>query len=815
MKGDRMPSILSPIALAIGEDYTDQWVDYLLDPNKLSLHHDKNAQIQPGRAKTLVALTLDVITTLDYTLEEFENVVAPRHQRLLLEELEADQDRPPAYRPYLHRWILRGIVKGTPLKYLVSSSAASQSPPLVAANPSSAPSSPSPSSPPPTPPQFINAQDTASQPPTSAVVTSSTPLSDTLEDQVPLSIAFLEAWIGSATPEDRVAAAEITMELGEYAFYKEKYPDAVAAFQRALTFSKDSPHDDRIKAFLEACSSLALYTSSTPTKPSTSPSLLESIERALFAQDYNQLLTLLQSDIIPATLNWQLTVNLEHDPSISKPIQNRIHIINLIKSTIHLVQKGYNIDRAFFNEEMTSYLAGTVGSVIGTVENDGDKKLYTKRYWDTMHRHLPQLVGNQVTRQEDEAMEDLVMMDSGSNIEGNIYHRFVQEKDISTTKDLMAELKTRYNLDATQMTTLMNRKAMQINIDELDQIVPTGSEYQRLAIRLVRGSMAAETFLVAFTKIAKESKETLFYDTAMTIIAYLLNNSLYQSVIQIHTILQQVLVPNTNLQILIQLAHQLSTISILLESIPEEEDQENKIGDTTREMTLKKMSEIFIQFLTLLVTPGPEGSARSWFYDPDQLQVDSNQLGRLDTSLLGRITNVALLECMTSLFIGTLYTVHRSHLDTTMEINLDYYGNLASSITQYISLPKLCSQGLRSTSKEKDGVSEYRGFCFHALADAYFEKRLYRESIRFYLLAFSLESSFFANPSKAIVVSQLTTLPLSSITKIIYDEFNSLDSNYFQYIWEISILEILLKKDNMFNTNHINTNAQRIQSWRS
>ncbi|EGC30571.1 hypothetical protein DICPUDRAFT_95711 [Dictyostelium purpureum] len=109
------------------------------------------------------------------------------------------------------------------------------------------------------------------------------------------------------------------------------------------------------------------------------------------------------------------------------------------------------------------------------------------------------------------------------------------------------------------------------------------------------------------------------------------------------------------------------------------------------------------------------------------------------------------------------------------------------------------------------------------IGDIYFEKKYYRESLKYYLLGCAIENAFYSDPTKtalttskyfthlarrlfdcfyflkspmqAIVVSQFfgnLNQTCSVSFKIIQDEFYQLDTNYFQYIWEMPLLEILI-----------------------
>ncbi|KAF2072143.1 hypothetical protein CYY_006541 [Polysphondylium violaceum] len=133
--------------------------------------------------------------------------------------------------------------------------------------------------------------------------------------------------------------------------------------------------------------------------------------------------------------------------------------------------------------------------------------------------------------------------------------------------------------------------------------------------------------------------------------------------------------------------------------------------------------------------------------------------------------------------------------------------------------------GIREKNNNNNNSDNIDGKYLIYIGDLYFEKKYYRESLRYYLLGCAVENSFFSNikktqetmdtflfklshrifdclfylklPMQAIVVSQLfdNSYQASLVSfKMIQDEYYHLDPNYFQFIWDIPLLEMLLTK---------------------
>ncbi|KAM9949704.1 hypothetical protein ACTFIT_010926 [Dictyostelium discoideum] len=486
MKGDRMPTILSPLANAMGDEYTDTWFDFLLNPIKLINHlqdlsigksnhpnvssiiktllkqyekytaqqqqhqteqqqqqQQSSANTSPSstpppppssqttntttttstssstqtglssssgginnnngtlttskRSKLIIDLVISVITTLKFSLDDFEKNIPIKHQRNILEQLESKTDVDIEYITFLNRWILRGIIKGTPIKYLLSNySSSPSSPNLISVNQqqqqqqqsniSNAPMTP-PSTPPPTPPSFISLSSNVSSS-SSSVNKDIIDTTTSLEELFYKSNLFLNEWISenydSNKPSDVDKVVPIILfELGEFQFYKENFYDAQLLFDRANKII-NSPHvleiiekseqlykqasfikgvvgnklqqlsiyKEKIECLIIACKTIDLYDSEKQkpmdtTTATTIPVQYENnknfqIEKALASNNLLKIIEILNSDItdfnISTSLDIEFRLNLELNKFLSSR-QTEIYFSNLLKST--LIQYNY------------------------------------------------------------------------------------------------------------------------------------------------------------------------------------------------------------------------------------------------------------------------------------------------------------------------------------------------------------------------------------------------------------------------------------------------------------------------------------------
>ncbi|KAK5583831.1 hypothetical protein RB653_005433 [Dictyostelium firmibasis] len=475
MKGDRMPTILSPLANAMGDEYTDTWFDFLLDPIKLVNHlqelsigksnhpnvssiiktllkqyekytaqqqqhqtelQQSSANTTPSstppsqstttstqatglssssggtstnntlttskRSKLIIDLVISVITNLKFSLDDFEKNIPIKHQRNILEQLESKTDVDIEYQTFLNRWTLRGIIKGTPIKYLLSNySSSPSSPNLISSNQqqqqqsniTNAPMTP-PMTPPPTPPSFISLSSNVS--PTSSANGNTIGNKDIIDTTTSLeelfykSNLFLNEWISDNYDSDKPSDVDkvvpiILFELGEFQFYKENFYDAQKLFDRANEII-NSPHildviekseeqykqssfikgivgnklqqlsnyKEKIKCLIIACKTIDLYdiekqeymdistTITTSSTPQYENNKNFQIEKALASNDLTKTIDILNSDITDfnasTSLDIEFRLNLESNKILSSK-QQTVYFSNLLKLT--LIQYNY------------------------------------------------------------------------------------------------------------------------------------------------------------------------------------------------------------------------------------------------------------------------------------------------------------------------------------------------------------------------------------------------------------------------------------------------------------------------------------------
>eukprot|EP01132_Coremiostelium_polycephalum_P004113 gene4113-5146_t len=834
MKGDRMPSMVTtPLSNVIGEDYTDSWVEFLLDPIKLDQHlkelklgktnhpnassiiktllkqYEKFSSTQPPtkRSRMLIHLSIVVCTSLSFTLDDFEKIVPIKHQRALLEDLESSDDDSsssnnnsirvdiekkddddgtesrtttnidiikrkdhPYYKTFLSRWVLRGIIKGTPLKYLLppSASGPNTSPQLAGKNPLISPtSSPSPillapqspssapSTPPPTPPSYIyssSATGTGGGTSLSSSSEGANSQEKILENMITQSREYLEKWIKDNQQQFTIQVSEITLELGEYHFYKEEFKEALKLFESALEIIKDfmgnqkkmdldsekekgkSIDDDytpdlsfkdRIESFIIACKTLDYHNSDKEngdTKLQQQQVLLSvekqfqlKVEEMISKADFNQLKQLLEDDILKqSVLDWNLRLDLENLHNNKQQQQQFItefekliqqygpppepiavqiigHLLNLNQwNTVNIITKPL-INKGLYNGlvPISSYLS-TLADHFLTF--DGVRK-------DHQFQKLQQ--------QQESTNADKMSIDIGNNP----------------------------ILNNTKLTTGI-----------------------------------IESFTGFLSSVLPKYKKINYHWTSME--NNINNNNSNNN--------------NNNENSSVQLDHNIGLLGIL----------ENK-----------KLLEIIASLLIGLL---------------HSIQIYKKSSNELNLEIYDPISKLL----STTLSFPNKYLTSDSEL-FIIEIYLETL-NRINSFGLNLEREEGCNSaggsGNDESSSSQVSSPHYNGknLCF--IGDIYFEKRYYRESLRYYLLGCGVENSFFSTPTshsstkktlhnlsyrifqclhqlrspmQAIVVTQMfKNLPQAcSISfKIIQEEFYQLDPTYFQFIWEMPILEMLMSK---------------------
>ncbi|EGG17945.1 hypothetical protein DFA_08946 [Cavenderia fasciculata] len=258
------------------------------------------------------------------------------------------------------------------------------------------------------------------------------------------------------------------------------------------------------------------------------------------------------------------------------------------------------------------------------------------------------------------------------------------------------------------------------------------------------------------------------------------------------------------------------------------------------------------------------GCSKHWVLDPVSSLVEENStlsfINPTSIGLLNHINNESLLESLLSILIGILSILSKSSQQLkdprggggVEELYLEHYGELTLLVSQQQSSQQLTSsifqhhvstnidqldavvrEIILNTALRLNRAVEKVSFKSHyILGELYYEKNKYLESLRSYLMAFALQSSFFTNTRKAIdqltdmsrivfklsncliqlgypmqavavnqillptTATQLQNQTFSTCFKIIQDHLNTLDSLYFQYIFEIPILELLINHYN-------------------
>ncbi|GAM27895.1 hypothetical protein SAMD00019534_110710 [Acytostelium subglobosum LB1] len=952
MKGDRMPVIQSPIALAIGEDYTDQWLEFLLDTSKLQQHlvalktntsnhpndtyliktfmkqYDKcMASQQSGRAKALLALTVMVVTSLDYTLEQFENIVPNKYQRLVLEELnesfisvthhhtstsDAESTSPPttttsyhqSFEPYLHRWIIRGVIKGTPLKYLLPQSSivavanGSTSPPQQPP-PSSTTTPPgSPSSPPPTPPQFM-ANQTAAASSTQTAEQANLQAGAPLNDMLDKSTEYLINWVKQWRTTQQLSVAHIMIELGELSFYRNDYIEARQYFNEAHTYTNDPKtipdfkDSDRIQAFLIACDSMDMYKKATPAstphiRASSTPQ--SRLEIALAEGDHKSILQILFIDIYDqsSTIDNQLRANLLHDPLLPVSIQRKLRCYNFLKLTVHgeLDNARTCVD---CDVESIDFLFMTVVALLETtMDNIGRSRLEFMLnwlgldlvnngtyYWDTFKSKVPSLKlynkdiapvvsirhdishtnGQHVSMDEDDDKEQ------HTNNNSLMYHysQFMMERRVDRLKTLLQALVNRHAFTSLQVDTLISRRgnaalaAGDIELaNSLSSLRPqqtattTHLEFHQLLTKLSAndhqvGDNELSTLLQKIGQVPS-------YAHLLAILSTLCNQRQWQHVLsaceQLKIAQASVAPQHTDVQ-LIDTAASLATLASKLTEAGFINDSDSSSmdmdidHDRDQNTVIGEVGDSLQSFIT------KAQRAKQWSYHADYLDGCHLTTETNKYSLLDCITDVSLLEVIVQLLIGSLVRIQRVN-NNQNEINIDYYGKAAMAMSRAFVIPQTSngdnlefiiiellmntlmklsvrSLQLQQPSSPNNKVRDsYNGHSFCALGEVYFEAKRFGDALRFYLLGMAVETSFFANntrtteltpeiekliprmmqclqslhcPAQAVVLSQFmptNSQTYSNVFRIIQEEFNKLDTIYFQYVWDTAILEILI-----------------------
>ncbi|EGG17946.1 hypothetical protein DFA_08947 [Cavenderia fasciculata] len=716
MKGDRMPTILSPIALAIGEDYTDRWLDYLLDPLKLKDHlkelknnttnHPNEASIvktlmkqyEKGykggaaanisspppptatatttsttlsanstptttttnlstitthRLKMLVNLVIIVITEANLSLSDIGKIIqAFKHQRLLVEELESSQPNDSVFHTYLKRWIIRGIIKGDPLKYLINSSHAlfsktmvlgGTASPLIPSNtpslslqqtlgligigsnssPSNSASSTPPSSPPPTPPQYISIQSTKERERDSPIdILQKEPEILVLEQITKDCLDFLIDWIDKYrnNKDLQPAIAEITLELGEYYFYKQEYSIAKDYFNQSLKYGEFNSKE-RAKSFLIACKSMMDQEDDGMMKIDSSDkiivekrqkdddeeeeeSTLEKIELAIVNNQQDKILEYLYIDIIDSTLNWQFRTNLERHQIIHQNNRINIFILNLIKSIIYQNSFNFNYDIINqFNEKSFEFLFNTVHKFISEEKQNNNQSTHLERltfhlnrigyilnndqYWIYFKRILPKLYTEIDIIEKDDLDEK--MDDDNDEIKLSkfeIYGEILNQDDTIKTGQLIKELTQQ--TDKTIIDQLLLEKSVRQIIKKQDSSINVKHKVtleEKCYFELIQsmnefyknvGGIDEEKENQQVINALKNTinKYTPTYEMVITIISTLINNNRWNAVSTCSDILSKQ-PPNSYpsptiarlTNTLLQLSKLLSSISLNLISI--------------------------------------------------------------------------------------------------------------------------------------------------------------------------------------------------------------------------------------------------------
>ncbi|KYQ92626.1 hypothetical protein DLAC_06622 [Tieghemostelium lacteum] len=967
MKGDRMPSVVSPLANSMGEDYTDSWLDYLLDPSKLDSHlvelysgrinhpsplsiiktllkqYEKNivnststtsvllstqtASTTPQlskRSKVLIELIIKVVVGLKYTLEDFEKMIPIKHQRFVLEQLEVPNDKVPLeYQTFLQRWILTGIIKGTPIKYLLSNATSTQpqQTPTTTSKPQQPLSNSSsgislvdssglttpPSTPPPTPPSFITISSIG---PGSVNQSATIEQITALEEMVSKAIEYLTKWIkdNSTSVHDQINSI-ISLELGEFQFYKESYFDAKQLFNSALQYinkvsSLSTPlttvTKERIQSFILACKTIDFNNNSNNSmviddhqqqqQDLNTPSIV--FEKSLCTRNYQETLTILFNDLfhvanddenLKIEIHWGSRLNLELDKDIPKSYQTKIQLNNIIKAVIivnsisnhkHKSQmlqkklhfqkylneryfqfKRYSVDEIQdFFKLLQSYLKKYNNNNQGSIETSikqviieiyGVLKNPFSNNTDSFEKYSNDLFPNLLSTiyNNNENSNNSNGYHNNSNVQQtqSAFNQYLTESNLITFKKVIQdELKSKYSLSDTEISNLITQDKLQnimdmnIEVEQLDQFNSTPElEYLKFYLNICKNNQISENSdkITTDFETLLQSNQTPNPLVIIGISVLLIKQNQWNLLKTLNNQLLQK--SNNSIKELLNIIESLSNLSIELKVSDNINNVDNNNSNNSNEMDTSSdnnnsqlIINLFIQFINSIKLP--------------TLNKSQHWIGVGGTGLLQYISNCVLLEVLSSIFVGVIHAiqVHKKQIPSSLELNLEIYPSFAKVVSGYLlnssqvvstQTQQLLELDLFITDLYQETINRWmsiepgNGKLYLYLGDIYFEKKYYRDSLRYYLLSCCHENSFYTDstksndtthkyllplsyriyhcliqlrsPMQAIIVSQLfknQSQSCSVIFKIIQDDYLSLDPNYFQYIWEIPILEILI-----------------------